>query len=111
MASCYDCISFSRCKEMYEVFGVYIDLENSAVCKHFKNKADVLPIEEVADVMAQFIGFAPCEMVGNEWLFDCCEEFGNCYLTSDAECWLQYLKYRNNRKAKDCHKSESEVET
>lgn len=40
MATCKDCISFSRCKEMYEAFGVSIDLENSVVCKHFKNKAD-----------------------------------------------------------------------
>ena len=42
---CKDCISFSRCKEMYEAFGVSIDLENSAVCKHFKNKADFVEVQ------------------------------------------------------------------
>ena len=44
IATCKDCISFSRCKEMYEAFGVYIDFENSAVCKHFKNKANFVEV-------------------------------------------------------------------
>ena len=46
---CKDCISFSRCKEMYEAFGVSIDLENSAVCKHFKNKADFVEVVRCKD--------------------------------------------------------------
>ena len=49
MATCKDCISFSRCKEMYEAFGVYIDFENSAVCKHFKNKADFVEVVRCND--------------------------------------------------------------
>ena len=43
--TCKDCLCFSRCKEMYESFGVFIDLENSAVCKHFKNKADFVDVK------------------------------------------------------------------
>ena len=44
IATCRDCISFSRCKELYEAFGVSIDLENSVVCKHFKNQADFMEV-------------------------------------------------------------------
>lgn len=40
--TCKDCLHFSRCKEMYENFGVFIDLENSAVCKHFKTEAKTI---------------------------------------------------------------------
>lgn len=42
--TCKDCISFSRCKDMYETFGVFIDIEKSATCKAFKNKADFVKV-------------------------------------------------------------------
>lgn len=32
-----------------KVFGVFIDLENSAVCKHFKNKADFVEVVRCRD--------------------------------------------------------------
>ena len=42
--SCKECICESRCKEVYETFGVFIDFEKSAGCKHFKNKADIAEV-------------------------------------------------------------------
>ena len=47
--TCKDCISFSRCKEMYETFGIFIDFDISAVCKHFKNKADFVKVVRCKD--------------------------------------------------------------
>lgn len=57
MTTCKDCISFARCKEMYEIFCVYIDLENSAVCKHFINKANFVEVVRCKD----------CAVPHNRW--------------------------------------------
>ena len=63
--------------------------------------ADVVEIEKVAEILADITGIAPCEKVGNEWLFDCCEHIGYCCQASDSECWVQYFKHYKERSEND----------
>ena len=49
MTTCKDCICFARCKRTCEIFGIYIDLGNSAVCKHFINKANFAEVVRCKD--------------------------------------------------------------
>ena len=39
MKTCKDCICLDRCKELYDSFGLFINLEESVTCKHFKDKS------------------------------------------------------------------------
>lgn len=96
MASCYDCIHCGACSDAGDS-GFSSLKEDVSECKHFKDKADVVDEEKVAEILADVTGIAPCEMVGNEWLFDCCEHIGYCYQASDSECWMQYLKHYKER--------------
>lgn len=59
----------------------------------FGEKGEIISISKAAKVLAIVTGIAPCEMDGNEWLFDCCECIGYCGEISDVECWEQYLKH------------------
>lgn len=60
--------------------------------------SDTISILEAAEVLASVTGCIPCEILGNEWLFECCENLGRCCKTSNTECWYQYLKhYKNNK--------------
>ena len=63
-----------------------------------KNKADVIEIDKVAEILADVTGASPCDFIGNEWLVSCCEYVGHCCQKSDGECWMQYLKYFGNEK-------------
>ena len=38
MKTCENCICLERCKELYDAFGVFINIEESSICKHFKDK-------------------------------------------------------------------------
>ena len=88
--TCRDCIHYDIC-----VFHIKGD-ENKKCC-HFKNKADVVEIEKMAEILADVTGFSPCDLIGNEWLVSCCESVGHCCQMSDTDCWVQYLKHYKER--------------
>lgn len=90
--TCKDCIHYDVCLPNSAAYGHKLKL-----CSKFKNKADVIEIDKVAEILADITGIAPCEMVGNEWLFDCCEHIGYCCQASDSECWVQYFKHYKER--------------
>lgn len=48
MKTCKDCLCLERCKEMYEAFGMFMNLEESSICKLFKDKSKF--IEKPFDV-------------------------------------------------------------
>ena len=70
-------------------------------CEHFKNKADFVEVEKVAEILADVTGASPCDMVGNEWLVSCCEYVEHCCQKNDGECWMQYLKHCKERSEGD----------
>ena len=39
MKTCKDCICIKRCEELYDAFGVFINIEDSSACKYFKDKS------------------------------------------------------------------------
>lgn len=70
--------------------------------------ADVLSIEEAAELLGR-LEPTPCELKGNEWLQEICDHKDTCADTSDKDCWVQYLKYRNKKPVTDCHDSEDKA--
>lgn len=112
--TCKDCISFSRCKEMYEVFGVYIDLENSAVCKHFKNKAGVVSKEAFEQVkwerdtaikQLESFGVGFCEDKELVEVVRC----KDCKLSSEPKTVSRYDLYCNDYDVYYCEKEQKIV--
>ena len=106
--TCRDCLIHDICEEkeklMLTANNLYELMYQNGVecsCEAFKNKADVIEIDKVAEILADITGIAPCEMVGTEWLFDCCEHIGYCCATSDSECWVQYFKHYKERSEND----------
>lgn len=102
--TCKDCLIHGICEEkeklMLTVNNLYELIYQEAVevsCKHFKNKADYIEIDKVADILADVTGIAPCEMACNEWMFDFCEYIGCCCDTSNTDCWVQYFKQYEKR--------------
>lgn len=88
MATCKDCISFSRCIDMYEAFGMCVALDISATCKHFKNKSDYTEVKHgkwidninkmttVAGVTKEFAIGYKCSLCGRTELMK--EPYCNC---------------------------------
>ena len=89
--TCKDCIHYGIC---------FFNFEWSK-CFHFKNKADVVEIEKMAEILADVTGSSPCDFIGNEWLVSCCEYVGHCCQKNDGECWMQYLKHYKERSEGD----------
>lgn len=75
-------------------FEHYNALVNQLIIK--QPTADVLSIEEAAELLGR-LEPTPCELKGNGWLKEICEHKDTCADTSDKDCWLQYLKYRNKK--------------
>lgn len=96
---------YSKVKEETNPYGKpTLDYESGVKVLDMINNqptADVVEIEKVAEILADITGIAPCEKVGNEWLFDCCEHIGYCCQASDSECWVQYFKHYKERSEGD----------
>ena len=57
MPTCKDCISFSRCMDMYEAIGICVALDISRVCKHYKSTVDVAEVVRCKNCIRGFEKF------------------------------------------------------
>ena len=44
MKTCKDCICLHRCKELYDTFVIFINIEEMAVCDFFKDKSKFIEL-------------------------------------------------------------------
>lgn len=102
--TCRDCLIHDICEEkeklMLTVDNLYELIYQEAVevsCKHFKNKADYIAVDKVAEMLAK-IGLFPCRFSSVEkWLTEVCEIKKGCSKTLDSECWKQFFKHYEKR--------------
>ena len=89
--TCKDCVHEKVCKV---VDAVGSNLDNAeVVCGYFKNKADFVEVEKVAEMFAEQIGDFPCNVNDNaEWL---CVD---CDCKCSMKCWEQFVRQYGERK-------------
>ena len=104
MAECKDCIHFEICCEhwAYNSEGrtsadEYKRIMDSKIpCRSFKNKADVVEVDKVAEILRLSFGDnCACNFNGNdEWMWTQCKyaETDCPYPKEDNGCWKEFVK-------------------
>ncbi len=90
--TCKNCIHYDIC--VFHTKG-----NENEKCQHFKNKADVVEIDKVAEMFAeQFGDKCPCNFNDNdEWLTQFCDHTNTCNCPC-YEGWKQFIKHYDKRK-------------
>lgn len=95
--SCEDCLHFTVCEALEQGNG--IKKVHPIHCGCFKNKADFVEVEKVAEMFAeQFGDKCPCNFNDNdEWLTQFCDHTNTCNCPC-YEGWKQFIKHYDKRK-------------
>lgn len=101
MAECKECLYYEVCADFrrnicetdQKRFEEY-KINSNGICDNFKNKADFVEVDKVAEMFAeQFGDKCPCNFNDNdEWLPYVCEHANTC----DCPCkegWKQFIKH------------------
>jgi hypothetical protein len=104
--TCKDCIHYCLCKYTLadenwreDTPQEIKDMYSPKGCENFKNKADVVEVEKVAEMFAeQFGDKCPCNFNDNdEWLTQFCDHTNTCNCPC-YEGWKQFIKHYDKRK-------------
>lgn len=98
--TCGECIHSEICEHMPTLTGW--DALNQAYCRAFRNAADVVEVETVAQMLCHALGDeCPCNYgSSDEWLPEVCELQDECPDPKDnLGCWKQYIKHFGERRA------------